>query len=227
MRIALTWNFLSWLANTYATKMQSATSDVEVDLQSHTARLGSIAGLYLSIIAFVANCALPLITSLLDRILNSKKTIRTPWKRSKTPTKAILQVWIASHAYFAFAVFFAGMIGSQAGVILMISSFGLSWAVTPWVPFCLIELLMSRQQEDHPNSDAFEGHQPPQIGAVVGFYNAAISAPQILSALICSAVFTASSDAAQGTLMVLLSGSCWTLVAAFALWVFFADLQHI
>ena len=208
-------------------RWQSATADVELDLQSHAARLGSIAGLYLSLIAFVANCALPLITRLLDGILNSNETIRPPWKRSKTPTRAILQVWIASHAYFAFAVFFAGMIGSQAGVILMISSLGLSWAVTLWVPFCLIGLILSRQQEDHLKSGAFEDLQPPQMGAVVGFHNAAISAPQILSALICSVVFTASSDAAQGTLLVLLSGGCWTLVAAFVLWVFFADLQHI
>jgi solute carrier family 45 protein 1/2/4 len=138
----------------------------------------------------------------------------------------MLQVWIASHIYFAIAAFFAGMVGSQVGVVLMISSLGLSWAVTLWVPFCLIGMILSKEQEDYLNRAAL-GHQPPQLGSVVGLHNAAISAPQILSAFICSFIFTASGDVAEGTLMVLLSGGCWALVAAFVLWIFFVDLQRI
>jgi len=218
-------NRLSWLAGELAYIKDAA--DFELDLQAYAARIGSIAGLYLSTVAFVANCALPRLTTLLDRLLNSNGTMPPHWKYPKTPTKAILQIWLASHLYSAFVLFFAGMVGSQTGVILLISSLGLSWAVTLWVPFCLIGLLMSRKREHHLDSGTNGDHQLTQMGVVVGLHNAAISVPQILSALICSAVFMASTTANQGTLMVLLSGGCWMLVAAFALCIFFSDLQYI
>ncbi|KAL2062559.1 hypothetical protein VTL71DRAFT_6825 [Oculimacula yallundae] len=220
--------YTSWLAETYVinSPIRSNTADVELDLHSRAARLGSIAGLYLSITAFVANCVLPFAVTSLNKISNSNQIVRLPRKDPEPPTKAMLQVWIASHIYFAIIAFLAGRVGSQIGTVFMISSLGFSWAVTLWIPFCLIGIILSREQEDYLDRAAV-GHQPPQLGLVVGLHNAAISVPQILSALICSFTFTTSGDTAEGTLMVLLSGGCWALVAAFVLWIFFVDLQRI
>jgi solute carrier family 45 protein 1/2/4 len=107
------------------------------------------------------------------------------------------------------------------------TSLGLSWAVTQWAPFCLIGLLLSRRNGRRLESGSFEEPNPLRTGAVVGLHNAAISAPQILSAAICTIAFSASSDSHRGTLLILLSGGCWALVAAFALFLFFPDLQRV
>ncbi|KAG9241671.1 hypothetical protein BJ878DRAFT_557550, partial [Calycina marina] len=217
--------YTSWLAGymVYSTN----TADFEVDIQDYAARLGSIAGLYFSMVAFTVNCFPPLIITFLDGALKSKANISASWEHPKTSTKAMLLVWLASYLYSAFALLLAGMISSQTGIVLLVSSLGISWAVTLWVPFCLIGILQSRKEATRFNNGVAGNNRPQQLGLVVGLHNAAISISQVLSAIVCSVIFTIWSDTREGILMALIAGGCWKLVASFALWIFFADLQVI
>ncbi|KEQ90517.1 hypothetical protein AUEXF2481DRAFT_569273 [Aureobasidium subglaciale EXF-2481] len=221
--------YTSWLAEAISFELRplSVTFMSDAQIQAQAVRVGSVAGLCMSVISFLASCVLPTAIRLLDRAQNSDESNWLSCQSSKVPTKAILQVWMASHVYFAMMSFFAGFVGSQTGITLIMTSLGLSWAVTQWAPFCLIGLLLSRRQGRRLESGSVEESDPLRTGAVLGLHNAAISAPQILSAAICSLVFTASSDTHHGTLLILLSGGCWTFVAAFALFLFSTDLQRI
>lgn len=110
----------------------------------------------------------------------------------------------------------------------MLSSIGWSWAVTLWVPYALMGTLLSRQLEDNRVliRDSSAGHNS-QTKIVVGLHNAAVSAPQIMSALTCSLAYTATESGTQGDILSLLVGGSWTLVAVVVLVVSFEDLSRV
>jgi solute carrier family 45, member 1/2/4 len=226
--LILTWT-ISWLSDTYVAETWRNSGSIEgvPDLQAYAARQGSLAGLYLSITAFIASCTLPSIAKMVQTLVNRFGPMKLSRRKDKSPINAILWVWIASQVYFAFAMFSTGSVGSQTAAVLMITSLGLSWAVTIWVPYSLVGLVLSRQREQYWRNGNADVYRPPQTGAVVGLHNAAISAPQFLSALVCSAIFTTSKDAAQGDIFVLLIGGCWSFVAAAALLLFSRNMEKI
>lgn len=181
----------------------------------------------MSVVSLATSCALPTFTRLLNQILISDERQWLSWKSSDTPTLAILQIWTASHMYFGVASLCAGMLSSQIGRVLLFASLGLSWAVTQWAPFCLIGFLLHRYQERQSANGVTDGFHRHRTGVVIGLHNAAISAPQMFSAVICSIVFTAAGNGNWGTFLVILSGGCWALVAGFVSLLFMGDLQHI
>lgn len=99
--------------------------------------------------------------------------------------------------------------------MVLVASVGISWAITLWVPYSLIGVLMSKRQEGLQDG--------PETGAVMGMHNAAISAPQILSALISSVVFAGFGGADVGVVWTLRIGGCWTVVAAVFSWKLIRD----
>ena len=139
----------------------------------------------------------------------------------------MLHLWLGSHLFSACAIFTAGFVSSQVRAVLLITSLGFAWAMTLWVPYSLVGLVLSRQAQGDSVDGALGDRPSPQMGKVVGLHNAAISAPQILSAIMCSIVFATSGDAMPQALFVLLSGGCWTLVAACIMAFFLHDLQYL
>ena len=113
-----------------------------------------------------------------------------------------------------FSTFF---IDNPTSATILVSSLGLLWAVTLWAPFAIIgkELTASealREQMDREGEDEDEhrdatggNKEEVQAAAVMGIHNAACSAPQVVAALICSAVFSVVKAMGWG------NGTAWVM----------------
>ncbi|KAG4436618.1 hypothetical protein IFR05_007876 [Cadophora sp. M221] len=184
-------------------------------------RIGSLTGLLLACLAFTANCALPTIIKTLRLTSKSSKgLLRSRYNTSdEISDVALVYVWMFAHAYFAIAMFLTFLVTSQTGNMVLIASVGIPWAITLWVPYSLIGALLSKQH--HSFQDG------PETGAVMGLHNAAISAPQILSALFSSVVFVGFGGADVGVVWTLRIGGCWAVVAAACSWKLINDWKSL
>lgn len=126
-------------------------------------------------------------------------------KRFQIPGFTLRRVWLLSHVLFAVCMFSTFFVYSYPAGSVVIGLVGISWAVSLWAPFALISAEVSRINAERriqrsarrstvPASTDVENGQdenPAQAGIILGLHNVAVSAPQILSSLICSAIFKA------------------------------------
>ncbi|CAG7931545.1 unnamed protein product [Penicillium olsonii] len=168
--------------------------------------------------------------------------------RLRIPGLTLRRVWLFSHILFAMCMFSTIFISSHRAGSAFVGLIGISWAVALWAPFALISAEVARvdpsrqrhqtnqaeaeymvpEDQEHVDfsngdveigpKDAHEGNVA-QAGIILGLHNMAISLPQILSSLVCSAIFKASQkprgepwDDSVG--WVLRFGGCAALVAA-------------
>ncbi|CAG8013181.1 unnamed protein product [Penicillium salamii] len=169
--------------------------------------------------------------------------------RLRIPGLTLRRVWLFSHLLFAICMFSTIFISSHQAGSAVVGMIGISWAVALWAPFALISTEVARidpsrqhrqtgetetermvaedrdGHNDHDNDveigpkDSHGGADVAQAGIILGLHNMAISLPQILSSLVCSAIFKASQkprgepwDDSVG--WVLRFGGCAALVAA-------------
>jgi solute carrier family 45 protein 1/2/4 len=64
---------------------------------------------------------------------------------------------------------------------------GISWAMTQWVPLAIISAELSKKETI--DGEMWQRNRGGGAGAVMGIYNAAISAPQVLAALASGVMF--------------------------------------
>lgn len=109
------------------------------------------------------------------------------------PATTIPRLWAASHIFFASLMISTWWINSSSLGILVIGSAGVSWALTVWAPFAIIgsEIAELEEEEDIEKTDD-DVIQRNNAASIMGLHNAAISAPQILAALVSSLVFWAA-----------------------------------
>lgn len=154
------------------------------------------------------------------------------------PGLTLRRAWLASQLLFALCMFSTFFISSYQAAIAMTAIMGISWSLTLWAPFALISAEISvrdeaRRRKERQNkvapTEAWHHHPEndedgsDQAGIVLGIHNVAVSAPQILSTLICSAVYKAlqkprdePGDVSVGwTLRI---GGVAALAAAFITW---------
>ncbi|KAL2072368.1 hypothetical protein VTL71DRAFT_11711 [Oculimacula yallundae] len=130
---------------------------------------------------FLVDGLVPIPHVLYHGALQDKKKIHRYLEYSsstESPQLALLYVWMFAHAFFAMGMFLTFFVISQNGRMILVTSIGFPWAVTLWVPCSRIGVILSNGS-----------HATPEIGSVMGPHNSAISAPQIVSALISSFVF--------------------------------------
>lgn len=116
----------------------------------------------------------------------------------------MMEAWTASHLLFAIATFSTIFTTSKMGGIIVIGTLGLSWALTLWAPFAIIGIEIAK------SSNGTENNLSPltnDAGLILSLHNIAISAPQIISALVCSGIFwlarlMGSTDATGWTLRI-------------------------
>jgi solute carrier family 45 protein 1/2/4 len=103
------------------------------------------------------------------------------------------RAWSLSHVLFSLSLITTLLPQTQVTATVMAAFIGISWAFTLWVPFSLIGQEIAARQER--NAKVLEGQfemepdRQDQAGAIMGLHNCAISAPQILAALVCGAIF--------------------------------------
>jgi solute carrier family 45 protein 1/2/4 len=148
-------------------------------------RLGSLASLIFSIFALLTNMLIP---SLIADPSKPASKLSHPLRRISMP-----RAWSLSHLLFAFTLLVTLLPQSQVSATVIAGIIGISWAFTLWVPFALIGREVAARQER--NAKVLEGQlemepaQQDQAGAIMGLHNCAISAPQILAALVCGTIF--------------------------------------
>jgi solute carrier family 45, member 1/2/4 len=117
---------------------------------------------------------------------------------SWTDKASLSRLWAFSHFLFVIAIFSTAFVSSYIAGLVLLSLVGASWAITIWVPFVLIGYDVTRlsnideyEIENLMGNGAGRSGEGPQdrIGGIMGLHNMAISLPQILSALIISALF--------------------------------------
>ncbi|CAF9932043.1 hypothetical protein IMSHALPRED_008774 [Imshaugia aleurites] len=182
-------------------------------------RYGTFASFLFSIVAFATNLLLPLLLEVSNKPGLTAK---------KLPARfGISQAWTCAHIFFALAMFATIMVTTQAAASLLVASVGLSWALTHWAPFAIIgnELgnELAARQSFSTSTNGFAEDEVSnvnvevQAGAIMGLHNVAISAPQIIAALACSAIFwlAKSLGSQDGTGWVLRAGGFAALCAAY------------
>ena len=177
-------------------------------------RYGTFASFLFAIVAFLANILLPILLKALNKASSSSGSTTSKFR--------IPQLWTLGHALFALIIFATFFTTSQAGATIIVACGGLSWAITLWAPFAIIGSELAARQSLRDTISDINGEEPPpasrdvQAGAIVGLHNVAISAPQIIAALVCSGVFgLAKAFGSQaGTGWVLRAGGCAALGAA-------------
>jgi solute carrier family 45 protein 1/2/4 len=137
---------------------------------------GTFASLIFAIVAVLANSILPLFVSLNTGTLNHDK--HSTIQRRSFGKFDVASVWMASHLLFAIAMFSTILVTSPTGGTYVIGCVGLSWAMTLWAPFAIIGAEITKH-----NGKSGEDYD---TGTILSLHNLAISAPQLVSALIFS-----------------------------------------
>ena len=164
------------------TAMSKGTSSAEDAI-----RYGTFANFLFSIVAFATNLLLPLLLG-----VSTKPGIVAKKPRANF---GISQAWTCAHILFALAMFATIMVTSPAAATLLVSSVGLSWALNHWAPYAIIGHELATSQSFNasansiPNDEMSTSAVEVEAGAIMGLHNVAISAPQIIAALACSAIF--------------------------------------
>lgn len=118
----------------------------------------------------------------------------------------------------------------------MVAVMGVAWSLSLWAPFALISAEISKRDEVRRfrhrrkllQSDAHsaidgEDESEDRAGVILGLHNVAVSAPQVVATLICSAVFKAlqkprNEPGDVSVAWTLRLGGVAGLVAAFLTW---------
>ena len=147
-------------------------------------RSGSLASLLFAIVTFCTNLMLPY-------FISRKRSNDDPVKIVGRRQFSITRAWAMSHFVFAGLMFCTFLVSSRLAATALVACVGVSWAFTLWVPFTIIgEEVAERRSK---NANVMEGELQPrqqdQAGTIMGLHNCAISAPQIVAALMSSLVF--------------------------------------
>ena len=196
-------------------------SDGDIDdAWEKATRIGTFALLIYAVISFVANITLPVFVVPDNKqhhaaseeeeeeeeeeedIPQRQSQVWTLLSRLQIPGFTLRRAWLLSHVLFAGCMFSTFFVSSYQAGSVAIGLVGITWAVALWAPFALISAEVSRidaECRDSAEQDSEGGGEVPggrenlaQAGIVLGLHNVAISAPQIISSLICSAIFKAA-----------------------------------
>lgn len=128
--------------------------------------------------------------------------LQRAFAKVRVPGLTLRRGWMLAQLLFGACMFSTFFISSANAAIVMVAMVGISWSFTLWAPFALISAeLATREQERRlrqrqklltGNADSFYGDGDTEVlgtGLVLGAHNCAVSAPQVLSTLMCSAIF--------------------------------------
>jgi solute carrier family 45 protein 1/2/4 len=124
---------------------------------------------------------------------SSGKRFQSYWNiLNVVPATTIPRLWAASHIFFASLLISTWWVNSSSLGIWVIGTAGVSWALTVWAPFAIIGSEIAELEEEDIEKTGDDMIQRKNTASIMGLHNAAISAPQILAALVSSLVFWAA-----------------------------------
>lgn len=113
-------------------------------------------------------------------------------------------LWIISHSFFAAIMLCTLFVRSEGAGMLLITMLGFPWALTAWIPHAILGMEIAEKQLS-------------SIGILTGLHNSFISAPQMISAAVCTVAFKVSPLIGnyEPIVVVLRLGAFPALVAAY------------
>ena len=211
-------------------------------LWEEATRVGSFALFIFAVTSFASNTLLPffVVPTRPGKPSEEQETASRPeriLRRLQIPGLTIRRAWMLAQVLFAICMALTFFITAPTGGTVLAGLVGVSWAMTLWAPFALISTDISQQasssrarrnvvhnDQDRADEDRVESQDGKEVedqaGVILGLHNVSISAPQIVSTLISSAIFKIaqrdrSSAGDQSVAWVLRFGGISSLVAAY------------
>jgi solute carrier family 45, member 1/2/4 len=110
--------------------------------------------------------------------------------------------WTLTQLLFGICMTGAALVRRVSLIRIFISIMGISWACTIWIPFALISTAISARNT-RSYMDSFEGPRRLEPATVLALHNVAISAPQVLAALLSIVIFWMTGNKGNGLSVVL------------------------
>lgn len=186
-------------------------------LWARATRIGTLALLIEAIVSLSTNTLLPFIISPTYKAettdpgsstLQQKSrpsTVERALKSLQIPGFTLRRAWLLAQLLFSLCMFSTFFISTPLGATVMVGIVGVSWSLTLWAPFALISAEISKRHEARRTQNrrkVVRGHEDAfydgdedvdqeedRAGIILGLHNVAISAPQVIATLICSAIF--------------------------------------
>lgn len=113
-------------------------------------------------------------------------------------------LWIISHSFFAATMLCTFFVRSEGAGMLIITMLGFPWALTAWIPHAILGMEIAQRELS-------------SVGILTGLHNSFVSAPQMISAAVCTVVFKVSPLIGnhEPIVVVLRLGAFPALVAAY------------
>ncbi|KUJ15246.1 MFS general substrate transporter [Mollisia scopiformis] len=183
------------------------------------ARTGSFGMLMFAIISLISGIAIPLLIHATDRTQHHPREPRlmsTILDTIFTWTSSTRRLWMLSQILYATCMLVTLVVSSLVGTFILVGLAGISWAVTIWAPFAIINTAILSDADDE-NEETGGDNYERGMGTIIGLHNVAIAVPQIVSALVCGFVFWVSERLGfeDGVGWVLRIGGISALAAAF------------
>lgn len=141
-----------------------------------------------------------------DRAVNPPPNlIRRTLARLQIPGLTLRRTWLLSQVLFVVCMFSTFFIFTFQAAAVMTGMVGICWSLTLWAPFALISADIAQRAEArrhrerqkllNPNEECNQFDEgsggSDQAGIILGLHNVAVSAPQVFSTMVCSAIFQA------------------------------------
>jgi solute carrier family 45, member 1/2/4 len=152
--------------------------------------IASLVTLLFSLTSFAASAIIPTMVNFIDE----RRLLRSPiglakGSKTKSTEALLLSLWTIGLCVTAILVLSISLTANFKFATALIAVNGVPWAVTNWVPFALIGHHLA---EDCPRAastyEQAEDDTPELSGSISGLHNVAISAPQILAAMVYGGV---------------------------------------
>lgn len=177
-----------YLADLYTSQTYAIETNGEVTVTAtQRASLAAISFALVSLLSAVILALFPF----------KSRALTTDRSSSSSTGTLLINSWLIGHALFVCAMLSTIFISTITQGTVAVAIIGLSWTLSSWVPFALVGDEIARSS----------GH----AGTINSLHNAAISAPQILAAIMCALLFQLSKWIGRS------DNTVWTLwLAGFA-----------
>lgn len=181
----------------YMTKFVSDLPPQTSGAEQVKAQPGALAGFLYALISCIGSLLIP---QLLRKTSYSAIGVKVASSASVATlfTLPLEEVWCVGQIFFGLLMFSTILATNVTGGILLVAFAGVPWALANYIPFALLGIEVADQRGVKHNSivvsaqdeeeDGDEAQMNFGTGATIGLHNAAISAPQIVAALLSAGI---------------------------------------
>ncbi|KAI9833747.1 MAG: hypothetical protein M1819_003480 [Sarea resinae] len=179
---------------TFIAKLNASHMRAPNSFHQANIRVGAFAGLMYAAVGALANIILPYVAK--SQPHPSSSSLAPPLVSARVTSVfsslTLEKTWSISYLAYAFLMFGTTFTFSSSSAIVLIALTGIPWALAQWIPFALlgaeIARLRTAKSQEALVTDENLLESQDDAGITLGLHNAAISAPQILAALVCGLV---------------------------------------